>query len=71
MNDHDVIDLYNVHGECEQFYSEIKTDMDLEWLLSGKFGHQRTGDGACHVRIQHTVHGRSEIHRLPGNRGEK
>ena len=25
------------HGECEQFHSEIKTDMDLERLPSGKF----------------------------------
>ena len=25
------------HGECEQFHSEIKTDMDMERLLSGKF----------------------------------
>lgn len=37
MNDHDVIGLYHAHGECEQFHSEIKTDMDLERLPSGKF----------------------------------
>jgi len=37
MNDHDVIWLYHAHGECEQFHSEIKTDMDLERLPSGKF----------------------------------
>ena len=36
-NDHKIIDLYHAHGECEQFHSEIKTDMDLERLPSGKF----------------------------------
>ena len=35
--DQEVIDLYHAHGECEQFHSEIKTDMDLERLPSGKF----------------------------------
>lgn len=37
MPDHEVIRLYHAHGECEQFHSEIKTDMDLERLPSGKF----------------------------------
>lgn len=32
-----VIELYNDHGTSEQFHSEIKTDMDLERLPSGKF----------------------------------
>jgi hypothetical protein len=32
-----IIELYNNHGTCEQFHSEIKTDMDLERLPSGKF----------------------------------
>ena len=32
-----VIELYHHHGTCEQFHSEIKTDMDLERLPSGKF----------------------------------
>ena len=36
-SDQAVIDLYHAHGECEQFHSEIKTDMDLERLPSGKF----------------------------------
>lgn len=36
--DREVIGLYHAHGECEQFHSEIKTDMDLERLPSGKFG---------------------------------
>lgn len=37
MNDHEIINLYHAHGECEQFHNEIKTDMDLERLPSGKF----------------------------------
>lgn len=36
-SDQAIIDLYHAHGECEQFHSEIKTDMDLERLPSGKF----------------------------------
>lgn len=35
--DQEVIALYHAHGECEQFHSEVKTDMDLERLPSGKF----------------------------------
>lgn len=34
----EIIGLYHAHGECEQFHSEIKTDMNLESLPSGKFG---------------------------------
>ena len=33
----DVIRLYREHSTCEQFHSELKTDMDLERLPSGKF----------------------------------
>ena len=29
--------LYHAHGKCEQFHSEIKTDMGVERLPSGKF----------------------------------
>ena len=36
-SDQEIIDLYYAHGECEQFHSEIKTDMDVERLPSGKF----------------------------------
>ena len=36
-SDDDVINGYHAHGECEQFHSEIKTDMDVERLPSGKF----------------------------------
>jgi hypothetical protein len=32
-----VIALYHAHGTSEQFHSEIKTDLDLERLPSGKF----------------------------------
>ncbi|MBO8129613.1 MAG: transposase [Peptococcaceae bacterium] len=32
-----IIELYHGHGTSEQFHSEIKTDLDLERLLSGKF----------------------------------
>ena len=36
-SDDDVIELYHAHGESEQYHSEIKTDMDVERLPSGKF----------------------------------
>ena len=36
-SDDEVIDLYHAHGESEQYHSEIKTDMDVERLPSGKF----------------------------------
>jgi len=32
-----VIGLYEDHGTSEQFHSEIKSDMDMERLPSGKF----------------------------------
>ena len=32
-----IIELYHAHGEMEQYHSEIKTDMDVERLPSGKF----------------------------------
>ena len=37
-NDQAIIDSYHAHAECEQLHSEIKTDMDVERLPSGKFG---------------------------------
>lgn len=37
LSDEEVISLYHAHGECEQYHSEIKTDMNLERLPSGKF----------------------------------
>lgn len=37
LTDEEVIGLYHAHGECEQYHSEIKTDMDVERLPSGKF----------------------------------
>jgi hypothetical protein len=33
----DTIELYRQHATSEQFHSEFKTDLDLEWLPSGKF----------------------------------
>jgi len=36
-SDDEVIAAYHAHGECEQYHSEIKTDMDVERLPSGKF----------------------------------
>lgn len=33
----EVIQLYHQHGTSEQFHSELKTEMDLERLPSGKF----------------------------------
>lgn len=33
----EVIALYHAHGTSEQFHSELKSDMDLERLPSGKF----------------------------------
>ena len=41
-----VIDLYKHHGMHEQFHSEIKTDLDLERLPSGKFD---TNDCVLHL----------------------
>lgn len=35
--DDQIIESYHAHGECEQYHSEIKTDMDVERLPSGKF----------------------------------
>jgi len=42
----EVIELYKHHGTHEQFHSEIKTDMDLERLPSGKFD---TNDAIVHL----------------------
>jgi hypothetical protein len=33
----EIIELYHAHGVCEQFHSELKTDMGVERLPSGKF----------------------------------
>lgn len=35
--DEEVIELYHNHANCEQFHSEIKTDIGIERLPSGKF----------------------------------
>ena len=36
-SDDDIIASYHAHGESEQYHSELKTDMDVERLPSGKF----------------------------------
>lgn len=41
LPDETVIGLYHAHGESEQYHSEIKTDMDVERLPSGKFGSNK------------------------------
>ena len=41
LPDETVIDLYHAHGESEQYHSEIKTDMDVKRLPSGKFGSNK------------------------------
>ena len=33
----EVIRLYNDHGTSEQYHSELKSDLDMERLPSGKF----------------------------------
>jgi len=37
VTEEEVIELYKGHAVCEQYHAEIKTDMDLERLPSGKF----------------------------------
>lgn len=41
LPDDTVIDLYHAHGESEQYHSEIKTDMDVGRLPSGKFENNK------------------------------
>jgi hypothetical protein len=42
LSPQEVIALYHAHGTSEQFHSEIKTDLDLERLPSGKFATNAT-----------------------------
>ncbi|MDT0499300.1 IS1380 family transposase, partial [Algiphilus sp. W345] len=44
----DILTLYQHHGTHEQFHSEIKTDLDLERLPSGKFD---TNDAILHLAM--------------------
>lgn len=37
LSPREIIDLYHDHAECEQFHSEVKTDMDIERLPSERF----------------------------------
>ena len=41
LNDKRVIELYHEHATMEQYHSEIKTDMGVEKMPSGKFGTNR------------------------------
>jgi len=41
LPDQEIIELYKGHALCEQYHAEIKTDMDLERLPSGKFATNR------------------------------
>lgn len=41
LPDKDVIELYHQHGTMEQYHSELKTDMGMEKLPSGKFATNR------------------------------
>ena len=43
-----VIDLYHAHATMEQFHSELKTDLDVERLPSGKF---ETNDLVLHFAV--------------------
>ena len=36
-SDDDVFASYHAHGECVQYHSKLKTDMDVERLPSGNF----------------------------------
>ena len=42
-----VIKRYQAHATHEQFHSEIKTDLDLERLPSGKFATRPSGAGCA------------------------
>ncbi len=37
VSDEEVIALYHDHATCEQYHSEIKSDMGIERMPSGKF----------------------------------
>ena len=59
LPDETVTDLYHAHGESEQYHSEIKTDMDVGRLPSGKFesnklvlgADKKCGDATCIIII--------------------
>lgn len=48
QSDAQVIELYADHGTHEQFHSELKTDMNLERLPSGKFN---ANDAVCSLAV--------------------
>ena len=55
-SDHEIIDLYLAHGECELFHSEIKTDMDVERLPSGKSDTDELVLDPHYDRLQHPAY---------------
>lgn len=44
----DIKEIYHQHGICEQFHSELKTDMGVERMPSGKF---QTNDTILHIAM--------------------
>ena len=56
--DDDIIASYHAHGEIEQYHSEIKTDMDIERLPSGKF---ETNELVLELSIIITQHARQQL----------
>mgnify|MGYP002747975299 FL=1 len=63
--DEEIIQLYHAHGECEQFHSKIKTDMDLERLPSGKFTTNALVLELGTDRLQHSSNDWSGYDRRP------
>ncbi|MCU7858971.1 MAG: transposase [Candidatus Thiodiazotropha sp. (ex Lucinoma kastoroae)] len=46
ISDSDIIQLYAGHGTSEQFHSELKADLDIERLPSGRFATNELALGA-------------------------
>lgn len=44
----DIMEIYHMHGTCEQFHSELKSDMGIERMPSGKFA---TNDLLLHIAM--------------------
>lgn len=44
----DIMEIYHMHRTCEQFHSELKTDMDIERMPFGKFA---TNDLLLHIAM--------------------
>ena len=48
----EVIGLYHDHGTSEQFHSELKSDLDIERLPSGKTLRKQDHSSVWHARLQ-------------------